>query len=178
VGFWASLVVVLLSFVAIFVVRWLTSLHVVPPNHVEVVFGRGKRARLLQPGRHTLIPFWEYTVGRYDVREQTVKVETTIITSDNAWLLVRADVRFQIVDPIRAAGVAYPDRVVEQVVTFGLRNSVIPRTAEQALDSPASMIAEAHRDTERIEEYGLVVRQIDITHLERVLPETLAPPVS
>jgi regulator of protease activity HflC (stomatin/prohibitin superfamily) len=180
VEFWPGVVAWLLTSNVIGLLEWARTTHVVPPDHVEVAYGAWSHRRLLLPGRRAFIPFVEGASWRYDLREQEATATVTTITADNVLVWATAAINFHIVDALRAAEKAGSAcaGVIEAAARTGLHDSVIRRTLAHVLQAQGELAAQVQRATDQVDQSGLRVTRVRITRLERVLPETLAPPVS
>lgn len=93
------------TFLAIFIlfILWNTVV-VVPMRESYVVQRLGKFRKVLEPGFHFLIPFFDSIAYRHEIREQVYDIPSqTCITNDNMQVEVDGLVYLKVIDPKKAS---------------------------------------------------------------------------
>src|SRR5262249_34416349 len=86
------------------VVTLFAGVKTVPQGYVSTVERFGAYTRMLQPGLNFVLPYVDQVGRRLNVQEQVVDIpEQSVITRDNATVLVDGIIYFRVMEPDKAA---------------------------------------------------------------------------
>ncbi|WP_431269214.1 SPFH domain-containing protein [Dankookia sp. P2] len=107
--------IVLLVLLLLAVLAVSKGIRTVPQGEVWTVERFGAFTRLLQPGLNLVIPFIDQVGRKLNVQEVVLDIpEQSVITRDNASVLVDGIVYYRVMDPAKAA---YAVQRMEQALT-------------------------------------------------------------
>lgn len=84
--------------------KFIQSIQLVPTRHAYIVERLGNYHKTLEPGFHTLIPFFDRVEYKRDLREETIEVEPQeCFTKDNVKVEVDGVIYLSVIDPVKAS---------------------------------------------------------------------------
>ena len=104
----------------ILIIRFFTSIRLVPTQSAYIVERLGKYHKTLGPGFHALIPFLDRVAYIQDLKEQTIEVPPQeCFTKDEVRIEVDGVMYLSVVDPVRASygATSYPIASMELAQT-------------------------------------------------------------
>lgn len=100
----SAIVIVWVLLLVLVVVTLIAGVKTVPQGQVWTVERFGAYTRLLQPGLNFVLPYVDRVGRRLNVQEQVVDIpEQSVITRDNATVLVDGIIYFRVMEPEKAA---------------------------------------------------------------------------
>lgn len=137
-----------LTIVALFVLY--NTIIIVPMRHTCVVERLGKFRKVLEPGFHFLVPFFDNISYRHEIREQVFDIPSqTCITQDNMQVAVDGLIYLKVIDPKKAS--------------YGIgnyRNAAI-NMAQTTMRSEIGKLSLGHAFSERDQLNEKIVKEID-----------------
>lgn len=131
-----GLQIVLLALILLAVVTAARGIRTVPQGEVWTVERFGAFIRLLQPGLNFLIPFVDAIGHKLNVQEVVLDIpEQSVITKDNATVVVDGIVYYRVMDPAKAA---YQVRNLQQALNALAMTNIRAVIGEMDLDSTLS----------------------------------------
>ncbi|RYI99399.1 MAG: SPFH/Band 7/PHB domain protein, partial [Acetobacteraceae bacterium] len=131
-----GLQIVLLALILLALVTAARGIRTVPQGQVWTVERFGAFIRLLQPGLNFLIPFVDAIGHKLNVQEVVLDIpEQSVITKDNATVVVDGIVYYRIMDPAKAA---YQVQNLQQALNALAMTNIRAVIGEMDLDSTLS----------------------------------------
>src|SRR3954447_4934384 len=128
--------IVLLALLLLAVLAVSQGIRTVPQGEVWTVERFGAFTRLLQPGLNLVIPFIDKVGRKLNVQEVVLDIpEQSVITRDNASVLVDGIVYYRVMDPAKAA---YAVQRMEQALTALAMTNIRAVIGEMDLDQTLS----------------------------------------
>src|SRR3954447_18967589 len=128
--------IVLLALLLLAVLAVSQGIRTVPQGEVWTVERFGAFTRLLQPGLNLVIPFIDQVGRKLNVQEVVLDIpEQSVITRDNASVLVDGIVYYRVMDPAKAA---YAVQRMEQALTALAMTNIRAVIGEMDLDATVS----------------------------------------
>lgn len=130
------LTIVLLILVVVVIITVAQGIRTVPQGEVFTVERFGAFTRLLQPGLHIIVPFIDRVGRKLNVQEVVLDIpEQSVITKDNATVLVDGIVYYRVMEPERAA---YAVQNLQQALTGLAMTNIRAVIGEMELDATLS----------------------------------------
>ena len=131
-----GLQIVLLALILLALVTAARGIRTVPQGQVWTVERFGAFIRLLQPGLNFLIPFVDAVGQKLNVQEVVLDIpEQSVITKDNATVVVDGIVYYRVMDPAKAA---YQVQNLQQALNALAMTNIRAVIGEMDLDSTLS----------------------------------------
>ena len=131
-----SIQIVLLALLLLAIVTAWKGVSTVPQGQVWTVERFGAFIRLLQPGLNFIVPFIDTVGHRLNVQEVVLDIpEQSVITKDNATVVVDGIVYYRIMDPAKAA---YQVQNLQQALNALAMTNIRAVIGEMDLDSTLS----------------------------------------
>ncbi|MFC7689971.1 SPFH domain-containing protein [Paeniroseomonas aquatica] len=131
-----GLQIVLLALILLALVTAARGIRTVPQGQVWTVERFGAFIRLLQPGLNFLIPFVDAVGHKLNVQEVVLDIpEQSVITKDNATVVVDGIVYYRVMDPAKAA---YQVQNLQQALNALAMTNIRAVIGEMDLDSTLS----------------------------------------
>ena len=132
----AAWTIILLVLVIVAIVILAQAIRTVPQGEVFTVERFGAFTRLLQPGLNIIIPFIDRIGRRLNVQEVVLDIpEQSVITKDNATVLVDGIVYYRVMEPEKAA---YAVQNLQQALTALAMTNIRAVIGEMELDATLS----------------------------------------
>lgn len=141
-------VLTILAIIALIVLK--QTVIIVSMRHTYVVERLGKFRKILEPGIHFLVPFFDNITYRHEMREQVFDIPSQVcITQDNMQVEVDGLVYLKVTDPKKAS--------------YGIGNYQLAaiNMAQTTMRSEIGKLSLDHAFSEREELNNKIVREID-----------------
>src|SRR5574344_346558 len=134
---WAIALVVIGVVILILLIVFVSNLRVVKQTDKYVIERVGKFHRILEPGIHMLLPFFDRVSQIVSMKEQVKDFDPQpVITKDNVTMQIDTVVFFQVTDPkLYAYGVEGPISAIENLSATTLRNIIGELDLDETLTS-------------------------------------------
>ncbi|MDB5372526.1 MAG: domain, Band 7 family protein, partial [Belnapia sp.] len=169
-----GLQIVLLALILLALVTAARGIRTVPQGQVWTVERFGAFIRLLQPGLNFLVPFVDAVGHKLNVQEVVLDIpEQSVITKDNATVVVDGIVYYRVMDPAKAA---YQVQNLQQALNALAMTNIRAVIGEMDLDSTLSSRERINSSLMAIldgatEPWGVKVSRVELRKVEP--PENL-----
>jgi regulator of protease activity HflC (stomatin/prohibitin superfamily) len=166
---WTLLFMILVVLGTVFLLR--SSFVIVPSGELWVVEQLGRFSRVLRPGMHFMIPFYERVARDFSSIEEPIDLpEHECVTGEGSTVRVRGVLRYAVVDAERAAyQVSDPAFGLLQAAQGGLRGIIELRTSRELredLDLVGLALSEHLREASR--GWGITIGECTLEFREGV----------
>ena len=147
----------------------LMSVKIVQQQRVGVLERLGKFDRLLQPGLNIVLPFVEYVRTYHDLRiQQTAVPPQSVITRDNAQVLIDTIIFYQVVNAEQATyGISDFVQGVRNVTTATLRQIIGKLELDETLSGRERISSDIRNALdEATEKWGVRIERVEVVDIK------------
>jgi regulator of protease activity HflC (stomatin/prohibitin superfamily) len=165
---WAIALVVIGVVILILLIVFVSNLRVVKQTDKYVIERVGKFHRILEPGIHMLLPFFDRVSQIASMKEQVKDFDPQpVITKDNVTMQIDTVVFFQITDPkLFTYGVNAPISAIENLSATTLRNIIGELDLDETLTSRDIINAKMRSILdEATDAWGIKVNRVEVKNI-------------
>lgn len=165
---WAIALIVIGIVVLILLIVFVSNLRVVKQTNKYVIERVGKFHRILEPGIHMLLPFFDRVSQIVSMKEQVKDFDPQpVITKDNVTMQIDTVVFFQITDPkLFTYGVNAPICAIENLSATTLRNIIGELDLDETLTSRDIINAKMRSILdEATDAWGIKVNRVEVKNI-------------
>mgnify|MGYP000870724038 CR=1 FL=1 len=165
---WAIALVVIGVVILILLIVFVSNLRVVKQTDKYVIERVGKFHRILEPGIHMLLPFFDRVSQIVSMKEQVKDFDPQpVITKDNVTMQIDTVVFFQITDPkLFTYGVNAPISAIENLSATTLRNIIGELDLDETLTSRDIINAKMRSILdEATDAWGIKVNRVEVKNI-------------
>ncbi|MBL8473323.1 MAG: SPFH/Band 7/PHB domain protein [Rhodocyclaceae bacterium] len=161
--------VVIIAVLVFVIVTIAKGVRIVPQGQEWVVEELGKFKKVLQPGLHVIVPYYQDVRYKVVTKDLILDVqEQEVITRDNAVILTNAISFIKVTDPVKAVyGVVDYAEAIRNLIMTTLRSIVGEMELDQALSSRDKIKARLRESiADEAVDWGLTVKSVEIQDIK------------
>ncbi|MBL8484621.1 MAG: SPFH/Band 7/PHB domain protein [Rhodocyclaceae bacterium] len=161
--------VVVIAVLVFVIVTIAKGVRIVPQGQEWVVEELGKFKKVLQPGLHVIVPYYQDVRYKVVTKDLILDVqEQEVITRDNAVILTNAISFIKVTDPVKAVyGVVDYAEAIRNLIMTTLRSIVGEMELDQALSSRDKIKARLRESiADEAVDWGLTVKSVEIQDIK------------